>query len=139
MKSVLIFLCLVAAIVSKSLGKFTLPRILQNTTDCPLNPCEIVKVFSQYLPQKQHQAQQKDSHSEEYSFALEKRLMSVERRLRSIEQPMWKLKAGNSKAWDHCTEEGSCRCEPSTKSLSCWRKDLKQLPPVAVPMDVLSM
>lgn len=122
----------------------TMPLILQNTTACPLNPCEIVKIISTHLYQNskpmRESEQNMEKWAEQYGFGLEieHRLNLVEQRLRSIEQPLWKLKAGSNKAWELCTE-GVCRCD-STKRMSCWRKDLRTLPPnQLVPNDILAM
>lgn len=70
---------------------------------------------------------------------LETRLLSVEQRLRSIEEPMWEIGGNDITAWDRCTE-GSCRCEPSTGRLSCWRNKLKSLPSRQyIPNDIVAM
>jgi hypothetical protein len=126
-----------------------LPRILQNTEMCPLNACEIMKIFSEHylLPnmgpaevkieklQKEHYERIASSRQ----LSIEQRVREVERRLRSVEQPIWKIVKIDEMAWD-CRGEGICRCQAVTKSLSCWRTQLTHLPVVQdVPIDINAM
>lgn len=131
-----------------------LPKILINPRDCPLNACEVVKIFAEHLfnakifeaIHNENYRQNRDS-TEEYlnvqqwerQRELEVRLLEVERRLRSVEQPIWKILGGSDDAWDKCTE-GICRCHATIKSLSCWRSDLLHLPPLQViPTNIVKM
>ncbi|XP_043681503.1 carboxypeptidase N subunit 2-like isoform X2 [Vespula pensylvanica] len=82
------------------------------------------------------------SHSSKSSDILlediESRLSSLERRLRAVEQPVWQI--GTSyEDWEICAE-GPCKCVPETKSLSCWRYGLLDVPPSqVVPNDILKL
>ncbi|XP_046828939.1 carboxypeptidase N subunit 2-like isoform X3 [Vespa crabro] len=69
---------------------------------------------------------------------IESRLSSLERRLRAVEQPVWQI--GTSyEDWEICAE-GPCKCVPETKSLSCWRYGLLDVPPSQmVPNDILKL
>lgn len=118
-----------------------LPSFLVNTTECPLNACEVIKLLSQYfLIQKSSEEEiDKENLLLTSNVFLEKRVREIERRLKSIEQPVWKIVDENENSWNHCTE-GFCRCRPVTKSLSCWKKNLKILSvSQTIPTDILSM
>ncbi|XP_063698143.1 leucine-rich repeat-containing protein 15 [Culicoides brevitarsis] len=136
-----------------------LPKILLNPRDCPLNACEVIKIFAEHLfnakifeainkNQNRFQpATRIDASTEdllnvqqwERQRELETRLLEVERRLRSVEQPIWKINSASVDAWDRCTE-GICRCHATIKSLSCWRSDLLHLPPLQViPMNMMKI
>lgn len=132
-----------------------LPKILINPRDCPLNACEVVKIFAEHLfnakvfedlnnaNYRQHPADSQEEYLNvqqwERQRELETRLLEVERRLRSVEQPIWKIIGENEDAWDKCTE-GICRCHATIKSLSCWRADMLHLPPLQViPTNIMKM
>ncbi|XP_033343992.1 leucine-rich repeat-containing protein 15-like [Bombus vosnesenskii] len=69
---------------------------------------------------------------------LENRLSRLERRLRAVEQPVWQMSSAEED-WEICAE-GPCRCQPETKSVSCWRQNLLDLPAAQlVPRDVLKL
>ncbi|XP_050595228.1 carboxypeptidase N subunit 2-like isoform X3 [Bombus affinis] len=69
---------------------------------------------------------------------LESRLSRLERRLRAVEQPVWQMSSAEED-WEICAE-GPCRCQPETKSVSCWRQNLLDLPAAQlVPRDVLKL
>lgn len=69
---------------------------------------------------------------------IESRLSSLERRLRAVEQPVWQIGTTNED-WEICAE-GPCKCVPETKSLSCWRYGLLDVPPSqVVPNDILKL
>lgn len=131
-----------------------LPKILINPRDCPLNACEVVKVFAEHLFNAKvfedfNNANYHQRHNSAEAYLnvqqwerqreLEVRLLEVERRLRSVEQPIWKIIGESEDAWDKCTE-GICRCHATIKSLSCWRADLLHLPPLQViPTNIMKM
>ncbi|XP_071455546.1 leucine-rich repeat-containing protein 15-like [Hetaerina americana] len=78
-------------------------------------------------------------HSRKQIVLLSDKLNSLERRVRSLEQPVWALSSrkvlevrtrryeGPVDEWTRCTE-GPCRCRPETRTLSCWRQGLGELP-----------
>nr|XP_050864689.1 carboxypeptidase N subunit 2-like isoform X2 [Vespula vulgaris] len=69
---------------------------------------------------------------------IESRLSSLERRLRAVEQPVWQIGTSHED-WEICAE-GPCKCVPETKSLSCWRYGLLDVPPSqVVPNDILKL
>ncbi|XP_047366958.1 reticulon-4 receptor-like isoform X4 [Vespa velutina] len=69
---------------------------------------------------------------------IESRLSSLERRLRAVEQPVWQIGTSHED-WEICAE-GPCKCVPETKSLSCWRYGLLDVPPSQmVPNDILKL
>ncbi|XP_015172060.1 PREDICTED: carboxypeptidase N subunit 2-like isoform X2 [Polistes dominula] len=69
---------------------------------------------------------------------IESRLSSLERRLRAVEQPVWQI-GTTHEDWEICAE-GPCKCVPETKSLSCWRYGLLDVPPSqVVPNDILKL
>lgn len=134
-----------------------LPKFLMNPVDCPLNACEVVKIFVEHLFnakimnemyfQQFHPAHDPRDSTEEFmniqhwekQRQLETRVLEVERRLRSVEQPIWKVISDSEEAWDACTE-GICRCQAAIKSLSCWRTGMNALPVLqVVPHTVLKM
>lgn len=118
-----------------------LPSFLVNTTDCPLNACEVIKLLSHYFltPKSSEEENDKENVLSNSNIFLEKRVREIERRLKSIEQPVWKIVDENENSWNHCTE-GICRCRPVTKSLSCWKKNLKILSvSQTIPTDIVSM
>lgn len=134
-----------------------LPKILTNPRDCPLNACEVVKIFAEHLFTSKNNKNHQFTHITDISVSddypnvkewernslsvteLETRLLEVERRLRSVEQPIWKIISESEDAWDKCTE-GICRCHATIKSLSCWRADMLHLPPLQViPTNILKM
>ncbi|XP_046393872.1 leucine-rich repeat-containing protein 15-like isoform X2 [Ischnura elegans] len=86
-------------------------------------------------------------HSRKQIMQLADKLSSLERRVRSLEQPVWSLSSrrhlewrsrrmeGPVDEWTRCTE-GPCRCRPETRTLSCWRQGLGELPPTQfIPED----
>lgn len=142
-----------------------LPRFLINTADCPLNACEVVKIFAEHLfnakvtedgqlgPSLDYDGSIEtdetiEDNRDEWDFGngqrrrqkrLEARIADVERRLRSVEQPLWKVVPDTDAAWDKCTES-VCRCQPSIKSLSCWRTGINVLPDLlTIPSSIIKM
>ncbi|KAL7734253.1 hypothetical protein ACLKA6_011920 [Drosophila palustris] len=70
---------------------------------------------------------------------FDKRVRQIESRLRSVEQPIWHLASGSEIEWNHCTS-GGCRCNPDTKSFTCWNTNLKTVPVTQViPMNMVSI
>lgn len=137
--------------------KHPLPKILENTDQCPLNACEALKVISQYFLLTKTAKKEQDKHEKNeenknskiddvikvnpfmLEMDFEKRLRHVEKRLKSIEQPIWKLKPGNVEEWNRCTAS-MCRCNPDTKTFACWNTDLKTIPIEQIlPMDMINM
>lgn len=136
-----LLICLTNSVNLQKLNFPPLPDFLVNTTECPLNACEVIKLLSQYfLIQKSSEEEiDKENLLLTSNVFLEKRVREIERRLKSIEQPVWKIVDENENSWNHCTE-GFCRCRPVTKSLSCWKKNLKILSvSQIIPTDILSM
>lgn len=138
-----------------------LPRFLINPSDCPLNACEVVKIFAEHLFNARvlesggiARSYFESEEDEDFPFSsesffsvrhwqrqrkLESRIAEVERRLRSVEQPLWKVVEDSEEAWDRCTES-VCRCQPSIKSLSCWRTGISVLPDLQViPNSIIKM
>ncbi|KAK0086289.1 hypothetical protein PV325_003435 [Microctonus aethiopoides] len=69
---------------------------------------------------------------------VESRVSRLERRLRAMEQPVWQIR-GWPDDWEICVE-GPCKCRPETKSISCWRYGLLDVPPAQlVPQDILKL
>ncbi|XP_032598936.1 platelet glycoprotein V isoform X2 [Drosophila grimshawi] len=70
---------------------------------------------------------------------FDKRVRQIESRLRSVEQPIWHLASGSELEWNHCTS-GVCRCNPDTKSFTCWNTNLKTVPVTQViPMNMVAI
>jgi len=146
--------------------RYLLPLISSDTRNCSLNACESLGIVSQLLmlinsmPNGTHTTTngQKppnpkvngqgngDGNSGEINamshlanFDLVKRVRQIESRLRSVEQPIWHLATGSQIEWNHCTS-GVCRCNPDTKSFTCWNTNLKSVPVTQViPMNMVNM
>lgn len=143
---------LVFLLISQAFGKDSIPKFVSNNGECPLDACEVLKIFSKdYFISKLSENYESDKteslklrsagDSESYfkETQLEHRLADVERRLRSVEQPLWKIEVATELTWDRCTE-GTCRCETLTKSLSCWRINLKSIPEIQlIPNNIQQM
>lgn len=141
LKICFLLMCITSSVNLQKLKLPPLPSFLVNTTDCPLNACEVIKLLSQYflIPKSSEEEIGKENVLSTSNVFLEKRVREIERRLKSIEQPVWKIVDENENSWNHCTE-GFCRCRPVTKSLSCWKKNLKILSvSQTIPTDILSM
>lgn len=133
-----------------------LPAVI--APNCTLNACETLKLISQLLVilqtalvnplQKLAQSATipGETHidslhsTENYSgVRLHKMVRQIESRLRSVEQPVWRLALGSRSEWNHCTSS-ACRCNPDTKSFTCWNANLKSVPVTQViPMNMVSM
>ncbi|XP_016965131.1 leucine-rich repeat-containing protein 15 [Drosophila biarmipes] len=146
--------------------RYLLPLISSDTRNCSLNACESLGIVSQLLmlinsmpngtqtvANKQKPSQAKvsgqgngDGNSGEVNvmshlanFDLVKRVRQIESRLRSVEQPIWHLATGSQIEWNHCTS-GVCRCNPDTKSFTCWNTNLKSVPVTQViPMNMVNI
>ena len=131
-------------LIGQTCARDFIPKLLASNGECPLDACEVLKIFSKdYFISKLSENYESDksdslklrSSGDSESFyketQLEHRLSDVERRLRSVEQPLWKIEVATDLTWDRCTE-GMCRCETLTKSLSCWRINLKSIPEIQV-------
>ena len=124
--------------------------------NCTLNACEALKLVSQLLVllqsslvnplQKLVQGAPTTAHTnslqsiDDYDgVRLQKMVRQIESRLRSVEQPVWRLALGSRLEWNHCTSS-ACRCNPDTKSFTCWNTNLKSVPVTQViPMNMVSM
>ncbi|XP_023305923.2 carboxypeptidase N subunit 2 isoform X1 [Lucilia cuprina] len=119
--------------------------------NCTLNACEALKLVSQLLVllqttliipvQRAPQISRTNSLSdkEERDSQLHKMVRQIESRLRSVEQPVWRLALGSRLEWNHCTSS-ACRCNPDTKSFTCWNTNLKSVPVTQViPMNMVSI
>lgn len=151
--------------IVSSASEIPLPRILTNTSNCPLNACEVFKIFSQHFfaktesifQQQQIQKQQQlllkpNENSQSYIekgdvlhklslSEIGKRIADVERRLKSVESSLWIIEKGSTTSWNQCTQ-GTCRCQPVIKSLSCKLKTIKfnHLPAQQIiPANILQM
>lgn len=145
LKICFLLICLSNLVHSQKSKIPPLPSFLVNTSECPLNACEVIKLLSQYFLISKNSEEEnikENVHGFDISTSnvfLEKRVREIERRLKSIEQPVWKIIEENDNSWNHCTE-GFCRCRPATKSLSCWKKNLKILSvSQTIPTDIVSM
>ncbi|XP_002024789.2 platelet glycoprotein V isoform X1 [Drosophila persimilis] len=146
--------------------RYLLPLISSDTRNCTLNACESLGIVSQLLmlinsmpngtqspARDQRPPKPKmdvhgngDANSDEINamthlanFDLVKRVRQIESRLRSVEQPIWHLSSGSQIEWNHCTS-GVCRCNPDTKSFTCWNTNLKSVPVTQViPMNMVSI
>lgn len=148
--------------------RYLLPLISSDTRNCSLNACESLGIVSQLLmlinampngtrtasggqrpgkPKPNGQAQangdgnggEVNAMSHLANFDLVKRVRQIESRLRSVEQPIWHLATGSQIEWNHCTS-GVCRCNPDTKSFTCWNTNLKSVPVTQViPMNMVNM
>ena len=126
--------------------------------NCTLNACEALKLVSQLLVllqsslvnplQKLAQTNAIPTMAHTNSLQaiddydgvrLHKMVRQIESRLRSVEQPVWRLALGSRLEWNHCTSS-ACRCNPDTKSFTCWNTNLKSVPVTQViPMNMVSM
>ncbi|XP_017139384.1 platelet glycoprotein V isoform X2 [Drosophila miranda] len=146
--------------------RYLLPLISSDTRNCTLNACESLGIVSQLLmlinsmpngtqsPARDQKPPKPkmdvhgngDANSDEINamthlanFDLVKRVRQIESRLRSVEQPIWHLSSGSQIEWNHCTS-GVCRCNPDTKSFTCWNTNLKSVPVTQViPMNMVSI
>ncbi|KAH8333357.1 hypothetical protein KR067_006763 [Drosophila pandora] len=146
--------------------RYLLPLISSDNRNCSLNACESLAIVSQLLmlinsmPNGTQATNQKpprpqgsatnptngDTNSGEVNamshlanFDLVKRVRQIESRLRSVEQPVWRLTTGSEIEWNHCTS-GVCRCNPDTKSFTCWNTNLKSVPVTQViPMNMVTI
>lgn len=146
--------------------RYLLPLISSDTRNCSLNACESLGIVSQLLmlinsmpngtqsaandkkPPKSKANGHNDGDvnggeinamSHLANFDLVKRVRQIESRLRSVEQPVWHLATGSQIEWNHCTS-GVCRCNPDTKSFTCWNTNLKSVPVTQViPMNMVNM
>lgn len=124
------------------------------TQNCSLNACDALKIVSQLLvlmksslslTERSSQVSQSTNLAttlqeiEDSDYKLHKTVRQIESRLRSVEQPVWRLALGSRLEWNHCTS-GICRCNPDTKSFTCWNTNLKTVPVTQViPMNMVSM
>lgn len=129
-----------------------------DTRNCTLSACESLRIISQLLLLIKGSANPKtpgspsalkaggfsDTVTGDVSDVLnlgefDKRVRQIESRLRSVEQPIWHLASGSDLEWNHCTS-GVCRCNPDTKSFTCWNTNLKTVPVTQViPMNMVAI
>ncbi|KAM7357010.1 uncharacterized protein ACRADG_002539 [Cochliomyia hominivorax] len=120
------------------------------TSNCTLNACHALKLVSQLLVllqttlpssnsiQKPAQPVMSNDQDTRYD-QLHTMVHQIESRLRSVEQPVWRLALGNRLEWNHCTS-GGCRCNPDTKTFTCWNSNLKSVPVTQViPLNMVSI
>jgi len=145
--------------------RYLMPLLSSDTKNCTLNACESLRIISQLLllikvmpngtlnslaegikaePSRRKMGANQESKVSDVSsmFNLaefDKRVRQIESRLRSVEQPVWHLASGSEIEWNHCTS-GGCRCNPDTKSFTCWNTNLKTVPVTQViPMNMVSI
>lgn len=137
---------------------YLLPLLPTDTRNCTLSACESLRIISQLLLLIKGSANPKtpgspsalkaggfsDTVTGDVSDVLnlgefDKRVRQIESRLRSVEQPIWHLASGSDLEWNHCTS-GVCRCNPDTKSFTCWNTNLKTVPVTQViPMNMVAI
>lgn len=119
------------------------------TPNCTLNACHALKLVSQLLVLLQTTLTTNNSHKpSDISSSNDQDIRydqlhtivhQIESRLRSVEQPVWRLALANHLEWNHCTS-GGCRCNPDTKTFTCWNSNLKSVPVTQViPLNMVSM
>ncbi|ALC43058.1 CG7509 [Drosophila busckii] len=140
--------------------RYLQPLFATGTRNCSINACESLRIVSQLLillktlPNVEAAAGRAASktimgHAEAVSGSeasvilnlpeFDKRVRQIESRLRSVEQPVWHLATGSQLEWNHCTS-GICRCNPDTKSFTCWNTNLKTVPVTQViPMNMVAI
>uniref|UniRef100_A0A1B0AI55 LRRCT domain-containing protein n=1 Tax=Glossina pallidipes TaxID=7398 RepID=A0A1B0AI55_GLOPL len=146
--------------------RYLMPTAVANTQNCSLNACEALKIISQLFLlmktslsgesvivttaksrsiAKENKTDFKMSSSalndieESNGSRLYKMVRQIESRLRSVEQPVWHLVLGSQKEWNHCTS-GVCRCNPDTKSFTCWNKNLQTVPVMQIiPLNMVTI
>jgi len=145
--------------------RYLMPLLSSGTKNCTLNACESLRIISQLLllikvmpngtlnslaegiktePSRRKMGGNQESKvgdvSSMFNLAeFDKRVRQIESRLRSVEQPIWHLASGSEIEWNHCTS-GGCRCNPDTKSFTCWNTNLKTVPVTQViPMNMVSI
>lgn len=159
-----VFLTLILVVIYPCKGLQNLPNQNLNTLEkfrqqivlpvavapnCTLNACEALKLVSQLLVllqtsfitpvQKAPQNSRSLADKEDRDHHLQKMVRQIESRLRSVEQPVWRLALGSRLEWNHCTSS-ACRCNPDTKSFTCWNANLKSVPVAQIiPMNMVSM
>ncbi|EDW17575.1 leucine-rich repeat-containing protein 15 isoform X1 [Drosophila mojavensis] len=146
--------------------RYLMPLLSAGTRNCTLNACETLRIMSQLLllikalpndtmnsfmassPQtarSRSSGQSRDSSANGDVTSIfnlsefDKRVRQIESRLRSVEQPIWHLASGSELEWNHCTS-GVCRCNPDTKSFTCWNTNLKTVPvSQVIPMNMVAI
>lgn len=143
--------------------RYLLPLLSAGTRNCTLNACETLRIISQLLllvralpngtlssspeaarrtrpgGQSRESSASGDVSSIFNLSEFDKRVRQIESRLRSVEQPIWHLASGSELEWNHCTS-GVCRCNPDTKSFTCWNTNLKTVPvSQVIPMNMVAI
>lgn len=140
--------------------RYLLPLLSTDARNCTLSACDSLRIVSQLLllikgassstpdtpglPTAHKAGSMSDGISGDVSDMLnlgefDKRVRQIESRLRSVEQPIWHLASGSDLEWNHCTS-GVCRCNPDTKSFTCWNTNLKTVPVTQViPMNMVAI
>lgn len=144
--------------------RYLQPLLSAGTRNCTLNACETLRIITQLLmlikalpngtlstlmaaapvetakrrtPAGREPAGEVGAMFNPAEF--DKRVRQIESRLRSVEQPVWHLASGSELEWNHCTS-GVCRCNPDTKSFTCWNTNLKTVPvSQVIPMNMVAI